>query len=139
MKKLYARSWNNIFKKKYYKYQILNHLYFGPNLVFWGLLYPNVSYSNVSYVTTVHHVNTTSEKQKHPPGCSIKKCVLESLDGSWKMAWGLQLYLKRDSGTSIFLWVLQNFQERLLCRTLPDDCFWKKKISFNKSWLWLSL
>ena len=69
-------------KKKNYKYQILNHLYFGPNLVFWGLLYPNVSYSNVSYVTTVHHVNTTSEKQKHPPGCSIKKCVLESLNGS---------------------------------------------------------
>ena len=34
--KLYAR--NNIFKKGSSKYEILNHLYFGPNFVFWGLL-----------------------------------------------------------------------------------------------------
>ena len=27
---------NNIFKKKSYKYQILNHLYFGPSFVFRG-------------------------------------------------------------------------------------------------------
>ena len=27
---------NNIFKKKGYKYQILNHLYFGPSFVFRG-------------------------------------------------------------------------------------------------------
>ena len=31
--KLYAR--NNIFRKKNYKYEILNHLYFGPGFVFW--------------------------------------------------------------------------------------------------------
>ena len=33
IKKLYAR--NNILKKSS-KYEILNHLYFGPNFVFWG-------------------------------------------------------------------------------------------------------
>ena len=31
--KLFAR--NNIFKKGNYKYEILNHLYFGPSFVFW--------------------------------------------------------------------------------------------------------
>ena len=31
--KLYAR--NNIFKKRNYKYEILNHLHFGPSFIFW--------------------------------------------------------------------------------------------------------
>ena len=31
--KLYAL--NNIFKKRNYRYEILNHLYFGPSFVFW--------------------------------------------------------------------------------------------------------
>ena len=26
------------FQKKNYKYEILNHLYFGPNFVFWGIV-----------------------------------------------------------------------------------------------------
>ena len=34
IKKLYIRI--NIFKKKNSKDEILNHLYFGPNFVFWG-------------------------------------------------------------------------------------------------------
>ena len=34
--KLYTQ--NNIFKKGNYKYEILNHLYFGPSFVFGGLL-----------------------------------------------------------------------------------------------------
>ena len=29
----------------------------------------------------------------------------------------LQLYQKRDSGTGVFLWILQNFQEHLFYRT----------------------
>ena len=37
--------------------------------------------------------------------------------------WGLQLYLIRDSGTGVFLWILQNFSEQLFRRTPPDDCF----------------
>ena len=32
--KLYAQ--NNIFQKKNFKYEILNHLYFGPSFVLWG-------------------------------------------------------------------------------------------------------
>ena len=27
------------------------------------------------------------------------------------MTWSLQFYLKRDSGTRVFLWILWNFQE----------------------------
>ena len=30
----------------------------------------------------------------------------------------------RDSDTSVFLWILQNFQEHLFYRTSQDDCFW---------------
>ena len=36
IKTLYAWNWNNIFEKKNSKYEILNHLYFGPNFVFLG-------------------------------------------------------------------------------------------------------
>ena len=36
LKTLHAR--NNIFKKKNYKYEILNHLVFAPKFLFWGLL-----------------------------------------------------------------------------------------------------
>ena len=32
-------------------------------------------------------------------------------------AWGLQLYLKKDSDTGIFLWILRNFWEQLFYRT----------------------
>ena len=35
-----------------------------------------------------------------------------------------ELYLKRDSGTGFFLWIMQNFWEHLSYRTPPDDCFW---------------
>ena len=28
------------------------------------------------------------------------------------------------SGTGVFLWILQNFQEQLFYRTHPDDSFW---------------
>ena len=34
IKKLCAQNWNNIFKKKNSMYEILNHLFFGPNFVF---------------------------------------------------------------------------------------------------------
>ena len=36
----------------------------------------------------------------------------------------LQLYEKRDSGKSFFLWILRNFQEHLFYRTPPGDYFW---------------
>ena len=35
----------------------------------------------------------------------------------------LQLCLKRDSGTGVFLWILQNSEEHLFYGTTPDDCF----------------
>ena len=39
-------------------------------------------------------------------------------------AWGLQRYRKRDSGTGVFLWILQNFQEHLFYRTPLGDCLY---------------
>ena len=35
----------------------------------------------------------------------------------------LQLYLKRYSGTGVFLWILRKFYEHLFYRIPPDDCF----------------
>ena len=37
-------------------------------------------------------------------------------------------YIRRDSGTSILLWILRNFQEYLFYRTPPGVCFWKVRI-----------
>ena len=36
---------------------------------------------------------------------------------------GLQLYLKRVSGTGVFLWILRNFWENLFYRTPLGNCF----------------
>ena len=67
--------------------------------------------------------------------CSIKKCVLRNFAKfTWKYLrqslflikmqdLGLQLYQKRDSGTSVFLWILQNFKEQFFYWTPPGDCF----------------
>ena len=35
----------------------------------------------------------------------------------------LKLYLKRDSGTGVFLLILRNFLEHLFCRTSANGCF----------------
>ena len=35
-----------------------------------------------------------------------------------------KLYLKRDSGTSVFVWILQNFWEHLFYRTRLGECFY---------------
>ena len=37
---------------------------------------------------------------------------------------GLQLDLKRDSGTGVSLWILQNFSEDLFLQITSDGCFW---------------
>ena len=37
----------------------------------------------------------------------------------------LQLYLKRDPGTGVFLRILRNFQEHFFYGTPLDGCFWK--------------
>ena len=38
-------------------------------------------------------------------------------------AWGLQIYLKRDSGTGVFLWIFQNFWEHLFLKNSSGSCF----------------
>ena len=38
---------------------------------------------------------------------------------------GLQLYLKRDSGTGVFLWILRNFYEHLFLQNTSGGCFFK--------------
>ena len=68
--------------------------------------------------------------------CSVKIVLLKISQNSQKntcarisflirlQTLGLQLYLKRDSATGVFLWILCNFQERFFHRTPLDDCFW---------------
>ena len=51
------------------------------------------------------------------------KHLCQSLFFNKVAATGLQLYLKRDSGTSVFLWVLQNFSEHLL-QNISSGFFW---------------
>ena len=36
----------------------------------------------------------------------------------------MQVYLKRDPGTGVFLWILWNFQEYLCLQNTSDGCFW---------------
>ena len=39
----------------------------------------------------------------------LLRCLTEKKTQLYKQASGLQLYLKRDSGTGVFLWILWNF------------------------------
>ena len=61
--------------------------------------------------------------------CSVRKEVLRNfakfIGKHLRQASDLQLYLKRDSGTGVFEWVLRNFYEHLFYRTPLGDCFWK--------------
>ena len=34
-------------------------------------------------------------------------------------------FVKRNSNTGVFLWILRNFEEHIFYRTSPGDCFWK--------------
>ena len=44
---------------------------------------------------------------------------------------GLQLYLKRDSGTGVFLWILRNFKEYLSTEHLKTTVSYKKCVCFE--------
>ena len=50
--------------------------------------------------------------------------ISQNSQGNTFAATYLQLYLKRYSGTSVFLWILWNFQEHLFHRRRLGDCFW---------------
>ena len=43
----------------------------------------------------------------------------------------LKHYSKRDSGTGVFLWILQFFQEHLFYWTPLGDCFWLFRYPFS--------
>ena len=85
---------------------------------------PNVpgTASVIPYSLLHFRISVRSSHQRH----SIKKMFLEISQNSQeitcarasflKEAWGLQLYLKRDSGTGVFQWILRNF-EHLFYRT----------------------
>ena len=61
--------------------------------------------------------------QKQPP-CSIKKVFLKisqsSQEDTCARAWGMQLYLKRDSGTCLFLWILRTFLRTLILKNISE-------------------
>ena len=46
----------------------------------------------------------------------------------------LQLYLKGETGTGVFLWILRNFQEHLIYITTVGDgfCSWKYRNSIHR-------
>ena len=56
--------------------------------------------------------------------CSMIKGVLRNFAKFTRKHLCQQLYLKRDFGTDVFLWILWNFQEQLFYRTPLGDCFW---------------
>ena len=63
---------------------------------------------------------------------SHKKHPCQSLFFNKVATWGLQLYQKRDSGTSIFLWILRNFSRtfyftELLRTTAKSKHYYCKK------------
>ena len=60
------------------------------------------------------------------------KHLCQSLFFSKVISLSLKLYEKGAYGTGVFLWVLQNFSERLFCRTPLDDCF--KHMRVNVFW-----
>ena len=68
--------------------------------------------------------------------CSVEKMFLKISQNSLKnicdrVCFGIKLqasacnFLKIVTGTGVFLFILWNFQEHLLYRTPPGDCFWK--------------
>ena len=71
--------------------------------------------------------------------CSIEKAVLKNfaIFTGKHLCWSLLLidlqaskpatFFKRDSSTSVFLWILQNFWEHLFCWKSANNCF----CSFN--------
>ena len=77
-----------------------------------------------------------SDVQKQPPEVFYKKDPLknfgkftgkhlcQSLFFNKVPGLGLQLYLKRHSGTGVFLEILRNFPENLFYRTSLEDYFW---------------
>ena len=82
------------------------------------------------YSDTCHTYFRSSHRR-----CSVEKGVLVELSQNSQentcarvsslkklQAWGL--YYKKDTGTVVFLWILQNFKEHLFYRTSPNDCFW---------------
>ena len=84
------------------------------------------------------------KKQKQPLARFHKNTVLKNLaifKGKY-LWWSLFLIklracrsatlLKRDSKTSVLLWILLNFHEHLFWRTSVNGCFWKWEHSENK-------
>ena len=51
------------------------------------------------------------------PRKNLYQCLLQTLAAT--------LFLKRDSGTSVFLWIWQDLSQHLYKRTLRDGCFWR--------------
>ena len=84
---------------------------------------------------------STLQKQVHEGDqwemCSLKfaKFLRRSLSLIKLQAWGMQLYQKKDSNTSVFLWILQNFQEHPFYRTPPvvASVMWRSWPQFWKS------
>ena len=63
----------------------------------------------------------------------IKKLFLKIFvifTGKWQ-AWN---FIKRDSSSSVFLWIFRNFQDHLFRRTSANGCFWFFKTATERQW-----
>ena len=64
--------------------------------------------------------------------CSVKMMFLETSQNSHENTcarvslfrdWNLKLYLKRDSGTAVFMWILRNYSEHFFFQNTSGGCF----------------
>ena len=63
--------------------------------------------------------------QKQPPDVFFKKKVLfEISQNSQENTFARSSFLKRNSGTGVFLWILRNFYEHLFYKKPLGDCFY---------------
>ena len=61
------------------------------------------------------------------PEVFCKKCVPRNFAKFTRKHLCQKLYLKRDSGTGVFLWILRNFYEHLFLQNTSGGCFCNKQ------------
>ena len=121
------------------EFWIFSHLVVLLTRVEWWLLlamFLSSGWSDLLIYWTLHHpagvifwyIGLFSELWQH--GKCRNRCtemfrrniVLKNFAKFWgkELCWGL--LLKRDSGTGVFLWIVQNVWEQLFRRAPPNDC-----------------
>ena len=103
----------------------------GISMMLTTILWPG---ETILIVICFMTVSVTTFRSSHRR-CSVRNCVLRNFvkftgkhlrQGlSFNKVAGLTQtcnFIKKDSGTGIFLWILRNFKQHLFYRTSPGDC-----------------